>query len=129
MSVLGTILIVDDDASTVDHFRRILTLDGYSVASAFSAEDALSWLQENVPALILLDLRMPLMDGLGFLRRFRSAGSAHAKIPVVIVTGDYFLSEETRAELHTLGASLKFKPVWVDDLVELVTQALRDAIR
>jgi DNA-binding response OmpR family regulator len=125
----ATILVVDDDETTVDHFRRMLTIAGYAVATAFTAEDALRWLQQNAPALILLDLRMPLMDGLGFLRRFRADFAAHSRVPIVIVTGDYFLSEDTRAELHTLGASLKFKPIWVDDLVELVTQALRDEIR
>jgi hypothetical protein len=43
---------------------------------------------------------------------------------VVIVTGDYFLSDQTRADLHTLGASVRFKPLWVEDLVELVQTSI-----
>ena len=78
MPTPAPILLVDDDESTVDLFRRILAMDGYSVATALAAKDALAWLRQNVPGLILLDLRMPLMDALGFLRRFRGEFTAHA---------------------------------------------------
>jgi CheY-like chemotaxis protein len=67
---------------------------------------------------------MPLMDGLGFLRRLR-ANAGQASIPVAIVTGDYFLDDNVSTELRQLGAELKFKPMWLEDLVGLARNLLK----
>ena len=60
---------------------------------------------------------MPLVAGLEFLRRLRVT-RAH-RTPVAIVTGDYFLEDTVSAELRALGATLMFKPLWLEDLVDL----------
>ena len=64
---------------------------------------------------------MPLIDGLGFLRRLRTQ-EHHRETPVVIVTGDYFLDEAYLRRVQALGAELRFKPLWLEDLVKLRTQ-------
>src|SRR6188768_3134955 len=95
---LSSILIVDDDEAVTQTFARMLELEGYAVRTAVNAEAGLQVASEHRPDAIILDLRMPLMDGLGFLRRLRGQDSQKST-PVAIVTGDYFLDEAVSTEL------------------------------
>ena len=114
----ASILIVDDDEAVSQTFARILRLDGFAVHTAFNAESGLCEALEHRPTAIILDLRMPAVDGLGFLRRLRSVEGQHS-VPVAVVTGDYFLDDHVAAELRQLDAQLTFKPLWLEDLVGL----------
>ncbi len=118
-----TILIVDDDRAVVDTFARMLKLEGFNVATAISPETGLELAQTVRPDAIILDLRMPLVNGVQFLRHIRSKEHL-MDVPVAIVTGDYFLGESTAAELKALGASVRFKPLWLEDLVALARTLL-----
>jgi len=118
------ILIVDDDEGVTQTFARMLRLEGYQVRTAVSAEKGLAEAEESHPDAIILDLRMPLVDGLGFLRRLR-ARDDQREIPVAIVTGDYFLDDAVSNELQELGAELRFKPLWLEDLVGLARNLLK----
>ena len=118
------ILIVDDDEGVTQTFARMLRLEGYQVRTAVSAEKGLQEAQESHPDAIILDLRMPLVDGLGFLRQLR-ARDEHSSTPVAIVTGDYFLDDAISTELRELGAELRFKPLWLEDLVGLARNLLK----
>ena len=122
-----TILVVDDDEGVRQIFARMLTLEGYRVRTAISATSGLREVAQSQPDAIILDLRMPLVDGLDFLRRLR-ASQSHRETPVGIVTGDYFLDDSVSAELRALGASLTFKPLWLEDLVGLTRTLLRDPL-
>ena len=95
----------------------MLRLEGYQVRTAVTAESGLKEAEESHPDAIILDLRMPLVDGLGFLRRLRATDLR--RTPVAIVTGDYFLDDALATELRQLGAELRFKPMWLEDLVGL----------
>ena len=79
------ILIVDDDEGVTQTFARMLRLEGYNVRTAVTAENGLREAEEGHPDAIILDLRMPLVDGLGFLRRLRAHRDQRAT-PVAIVT-------------------------------------------
>ncbi len=118
------ILIVDDDEGVTQTFARMLRLEGYTVWTAVSAEKGLIEAEQSRPDAIILDLRMPLVDGLGFLRRLR-ANDVHRLTPVAIVTGDYFLDDSVSNELQELGAELRFKPLWLEDLVGLARNLLK----
>jgi len=120
----ATILIVDDDAITTDTFARILRLEGYDVTTALTCESGLEQVRTHVPDAIVLDFRMPLMDGLDFLQAIRANG---VQTPVAIVTGDYFIEADSMNELRQLGAETWFKPLWADDLAGLVRKLLRSA--
>jgi len=122
--VNSTILIVDDDEGVTQTFARMLKLEGFQVRTAINAESGLKVANESQPNAIILDLRMPLVDGLGFLRRLRSQSDQRAT-PVAIVTGDYFLEDSVANELRELGAELRFKPLWLEDLVGLARNLLR----
>jgi len=121
--ITAKILIVDDDQGVTQTFARMLRLEGYQVRTAGTAETGLRVAEESHPDAIILDLRMPLVDGLGFLRRLR-ANVEQRTIPVAIVTGDYFLDDEVSIELHDLGAELRFKPLWLEDLIGLTRNLL-----
>ena len=118
------ILIVDDDEGVTQTFARMLRLEGYEVHTAISAETGLAEAAASHPDAIILDLRMPLIDGLGFLRRLR-AHDDQRSTPVAIVTGDYFLDDSVSNELQELGAELRFKPLWLEDLVGLARNLLK----
>jgi DNA-binding response OmpR family regulator len=122
-TVIAKILIVDDDEGVTQTFARMLRLEGYQVRTAVSAETGLREAQDSQPDAIILDLRMPLVDGLGFLRRLRERDQQRST-PVAIVTGDYFLDDSVSAELRDLGAELRFKPLWLEDLVGLARNLL-----
>jgi DNA-binding response OmpR family regulator len=117
-SAVRTILIVDDDVSVADTFARMLKLEGFSVATAVSAEAGLELADNVLPDAIILDMRMPITNGLQFLRQIRSRPHL-VDVPVAIVTGDYFLSESIQYELKALGAAIRFKPLWLEDLLAL----------
>jgi DNA-binding response OmpR family regulator len=117
-SATRTILIVDDDRSVADTFARMLKLEGFHVATALNAEAGLELADSLQPDAIILDMRMPITNGLQFLRLIRSK-SHLTTVPVAIVTGDYFLSEPIQEELRSLGASIRFKPLWLEDLIAL----------
>ena len=121
---VATILVVDDDEGVTQTFARMLRLEGYDVRTAMNAETGLREADRSHPDAIILDLRMPLVDGLGFLRRLR-ARDEQRNTPVAIVTGDYFLDDQVSAELRELGAELKFKPLWLEDLVGLARHLLQ----
>ncbi len=113
-----TILIVDDDRSVADTFARMLKLEGFEVATAINAEAGLELADSVRPDAIILDMRMPITNGLQFLRMVRSKPHL-VEVPVAIVTGDYFLPEPIQHELKSLGASIRFKPLWLEDLIAL----------
>lgn len=112
------LLIVDDDLSTTQTFAQILKLEGYDVRTAATAESGLREIEAGRPDAIILDLRMPFINGLGLLYRLR-AGEPHRQTPVVIVTGDQCLDDAVIRELRDLGAEVRFKPLWLEDLVDV----------
>ena len=127
-TTVARVLIVDDDVSVTDTFSRMLRLEGYEVWAALSAEEGLTLAQTHQPHAIVLDLRMPLTSGLQFLRAIRAIPGL-ATTPVAIVTGDYGLDDEVRDEIKALGAELRFKPIWIEELVTLARELLRVTVK
>ena len=93
-----------------------------------SAEEGLSLAQTHQPNVIVLDLRMPLTSGLQLLRAIRAIVGL-ASTPVAIVTGDYGLDDDVRDEIKALGAELRFKPIWIEELVTLARELLRVPVK
>jgi DNA-binding response OmpR family regulator len=101
----------------------MLMLEGHHVRTANNAEDGLREAEARQLDAIILDLRMPLINGLGFLYRLREReGCQHT--PVAIVTADYTLDDSIPRELAELGAELHFKPLWLEDVVDLAHSLL-----
>ena len=81
----ATVLVVEDNESLREPLVELLTDEGYAVRAAEHGQAALDILQSWRPDLILLDLAMPVMDGLAFLARI-SAIPAAATIPVIVLS-------------------------------------------
>ena len=122
------VLIVDDDHSNTETFARMLRLEGHDVRTAPDAQTGLAAARTYAPDAIIVDFRMPLIDGLGFISRFRAEERDHVT-PIAMVTGDYFLDEGITSELEKLGIVLRFKPLWLDDLCTLAGLLLAAARR
>jgi CheY-like chemotaxis protein len=122
------VLIVDDDVSVTDTFSRMLRLEGYEVWAALSADEGLSLAQTHRPNAVILDLRMPLTGGLQFLRAIRAIPGL-TNTPVAIVTGDYYLDDAQSNEIRELGAELRYKPLWLEELVTLARELLDSPVR
>ena len=127
-STVPRVLIVDDDVAVTDTFSRTLRLEGYEVWAALSAEEGLSLAQTHNPQAVILDLRMPLTSGLQFLRGVRAIPGL-TNTPVAIVTGDYGIDDNLRDEIQQLGAELRFKPLWLEELVTLARELLRVPVK
>lgn len=84
MSGARCVLVVDDDASTRELVRLVLTDEGYCVLEAAEGESALQFVRVDPPSLILLDLIMPSMDGWQFIEAYYRQASVPA--PIVLTT-------------------------------------------
>ena len=112
------ILVVDDEENARMALSKILTHDGYEVASAKNGLDALNFLRSNGVELIITDLNMPEMDGLMFLRELNRS---HPASNVIMITA--YGEVESYLEAMTLGAFEYInKPVKYDDLKKVINK-------
>jgi CheY-like chemotaxis protein len=119
------ILVADDDDAIRELWTVVLTRAGYRVITAHNGREALELTRAVVPDLIMLDLRMPEMDGSAFLEVFERA-PVLKRIPVLIVSG--FLEDAApHVGLNIVGRLPK--PVLVPDLLTAVRRALAPAGR
>jgi CheY-like chemotaxis protein len=116
-----SVLIVDDDAITSETFAHSLRLHGFDTHTAANGDEALRVASSRPLDAIITDLHMPATDGLGFLRRLREQPALEA-VPVALVTADVFLNEADEATIRSLGATIRYKPLWIEDVLELTLQ-------
>jgi DNA-binding NtrC family response regulator len=123
-----SILVVDDDQGVRETFAHTLRHEGYDVRTAPNAEIGLYEVKAARTDAIILDLRMPLINGIGFLYRLRSLEHLR-ELPVAIITGDHAVKDSLCQEMEELGAELFFKPLWVEDIVDLTKRLLHKSPR
>ncbi len=93
------VLVVDDEPDAVELLQEFLMAKGYEVVTASDGEEALRMVKEHRPHLILLDVRMPKMNGMEVLRRVREVDR---EVGVIMVTA--VNEEETGREALKMGA-------------------------
>ena len=108
------VLVVDDDPHIRGFLETLLASEGYSAQTARNGIEALDRVRAQRPALILLDLQMPLMTGQELLAQLRSMDG---HVPVVFMSAG--LRAQTEAERHRAEGHLA-KPFEVDELLALV---------
>lgn len=96
---MARVLVVDDEPDAVELLQEFLTSKGYEVITASNGEEALRKVKEERPHLILLDVRMPVMNGMDVLRQVRQFDQ---EVGVIMVTA--VNEEETGREALKLGA-------------------------
>jgi len=111
------ILVVDDDTSIRSFVEMALDSEGYAVSTATNGAQALAVTDQVQPDLILLDMRMPIMDGWTFARRYREQGGPKAPIVVITAATD---AGERAAEIQADG--FLGKPFDLDELLGLVSR-------
>src|ERR1700687_2178179 len=110
----GTVLVVDDDTSILDTVASILSGEGYDVVSAATGQEALDAVARTQPLLILLDMRMPVMDGWAVARALRAQGIS---VPIVVMTA----AESAKRWADEVGAEgYLAKPFGLDELLTIV---------
>ena len=120
------ILVVDDDAANLRMASHILTAEGMRVSCLKSGEDALRFLQENRPDLILLDIHMPGMDGFETIAAVRG-NEKTADIPVIFLTADD--DSETETQGLKAGAMDFIKKPFVPEVLLLRVRHTIELIR
>ena len=115
------VLLVDDERDFVEALSERLQMRDYSSAAVYGGEEALSIIEEDEPDVMVLDLKMPGIDGLEVLRRVKEK---HPNVEVIVLTGHG--SEEAARLCLELGACAYLeKPVDIDKLTKAMQEARR----
>jgi DNA-binding response OmpR family regulator len=122
MATKEKILIVEDDPTLNEAFQTILQKEDYDVRVAFNGRGALEILERESFDLILLDLLMPVMGGIDFLKEYRPA---HKSIPVIVFSN--LDTQNDIEEAQKLGATRYMLKAWASpkDLVKLISDTLK----
>jgi DNA-binding response OmpR family regulator len=115
-----TTLLVDDDRDVREMFREALRMEGFDVRTAVDGMMALWQIDQQLPDVIVLDLDLPGVSGIDFLKELRARPDT-AVLPVIVVTGtDWELPGGVNAVLR--------KPVAPDTLVDVVGRAVNRSL-
>ncbi len=108
------ILVVDDDPTILATVSEVLDMEGFAVVTATNGAEALAAVDQRRPSLVLLDMRMPVLDGWGFMRAVRERGLT---LTVVVMTA----AADARRWGREIGAqAVLAKPFDIDELVRAV---------
>ncbi len=117
---MSTVLIIDDDDQLRMSFERLLIEEGYQVRTAASGEAGIRMVDDAPPDLVILDVRLPGMNG---LETFQRIHSIEQKLPVIIMTA--FGTTETAIEATKMGAfDYVVKPFDIPQMLTTIRQAL-----
>ena len=121
------VLFIEDDRMNRRVVKDMLSVAGAEMIEAESAEIGLALLESDTFDIVLVDLRMPGMDGFTAIRHIRARSDAKAKVPVIVVTADAAI--DLRERCLAAGADdVLFKPVAMDALFDAMGRILaRDA--
>ena len=120
MSATGPVLVVDDDEGIRDFIGMVLSDEGYEVMTASDGAAALELIEQRSPTVILLDMRMPIMDGWEFARAYRQRPGPRA--PIIVVSAGREAASRA-AEID--AADVLPKPFRLAELLDLVGKFAR----
>jgi CheY-like chemotaxis protein len=122
------ILFVEDDAMNRRVVRDMLLVAEAAMTDAEDAEKGLAAIEADSFDMVLMDLRMPGMDGLTAIRHIRARGDAKAELPIIVVTADTAI--DMRESCLAAGADdVILKPVAMDELFTVMGRVMVDADR
>lgn len=116
------ILIVDDEIDNIELLNRRLTRRGYAILSATNAADGIQIAQDEQPDIILMDVKMPVMDGLAATRLLKQNPATQA-IPVITLTA-HAMVEDREMAIASGADEFEIKPVDLQLLLEKIEKLL-----
>jgi DNA-binding response OmpR family regulator len=120
----GTVLVVDDDRDNLSLMRDALRAHSFDVRTTSRGKRAIRVAREVRPALILLDLKMPDLDGTAVLKQLKDNPTTQG-IPVIMMTGSTAIDDANRKKVLALGAaSFVEKPFSVEGLIDEIETVL-----
>ena len=120
------VLLVEDHESSADGYAQLLAGAGYRVAHAKNGYEALAEVSRVAPSVVLLDLKLPKLDGWELLQRL-NADAAMAAIPIIVVTGDSLPTHHEMARSRGAVAVLS-KPIVPGELLTVLRDALKGVV-
>jgi CheY-like chemotaxis protein len=117
------ILFIEDDPMNRRVVKDMLDVAGATMAEAGLAEEGLARIEYESFDVVLMDLRMPGMDGLEAIRRIRARGDAKAELPIIVITADTAIDLRERC-LEAGADDVLFKPVAMDALFDSIGRVL-----
>ncbi len=112
------VMVIDDEPAVVKQFSLLLSENDYEPIPVTSALEAMSLLTSEQPDLVILDIKMPRLDGFEFLRSLRQSPRTK-NLPVIIVSA--FSDGELRLQAKEMGVvRYLVKPYQPDELISLV---------
>jgi DNA-binding response OmpR family regulator len=124
-SKTATVLIVEDENMLNEAYQVVLKTAGYNVLTAFDGKEALEVLEKNDADVILLDLRMPVLDGVGFLEAYQLKSRKNP--PKVVVFSNFDMQKEID-QAYELGADKYMLKAWASpkELLQLIGNLLKE---
>ena len=116
------ILLVEDDDKSRKLVRDLLTVKGYDIIEAGTGEEGVDLAQKRGPSLILMDIRLPGIDGIQALGRLRAEVTTRG-IPVMAITASVMAGDRQRV-LDAGFSAFQSKPINVKDFLAAVEQLL-----
>jgi chemosensory pili system protein ChpA (sensor histidine kinase/response regulator) len=116
------VLVVEDHETSAEGYTQLLSGAGYCVTRAKNGYEALSEVSRATPSIILLDLKLPKLDGWDLLQRLKADASV-SSVPVVVVTGDSLASHHEMA-LSRGAVAVLSKPIDPAQLLAIVRNHL-----
>ena len=117
------ILFIEDDPMNRRVVKDMLDVAGATMAEAGLAEEGLARIEFETFDVILMDLRMPGMDGLEAIRRIRARPDEKAELPIIVITADTAIDLRERC-LEAGADDVLFKPVAMDALFDSIGRVL-----
>src|SRR5947207_272777 len=114
---MKTVLIVDDQPEVLRFYTRALAADEYRVLTAETVESGLQLIDTEKPDAVVVDLKMPYINGMGMLYRLRKD---HPRMPVAIITGMQNPDQDSLKEITALGAAIHYKPLSIVQMRQIV---------
>ena len=115
------ILVVDDEGIVLDSCQRVLEEDGLDVLLVTSADKAIAAIEDEEPSILLMDIKMPVRDGIDLMREVKEKWPS---IPIIVMSG--YHTTETIEEANKMGAvAFINKPFTPDELLETIRQVIQ----
>ena len=114
------ILLVDDEDEFVSTLAERLEMRGYAANVAYDGEEALESIENEMPAVVVLDIKMPGLNGIEVLKRLLNLAPG---LPVLLLTG-YGSTEEGMQGMQIGAFDYMMKPLNIDDLIKKMEEAI-----